>query len=256
MILTCPDCSTRYLAKPEAIGENGRTVRCSKCSNTWFVASELDTVALEEQTREDLAEEGKGRRDDVLGEDNDVAGRRSSDQRESQNNVNSPGAHVKIRDKADQKRRQQRIFGVTMIWVSTLGLLVLAAILAYIFRQPIVEKFPQTSAIYDAFKVEASASGLMLETPKTEYIRVEGVPRLVVNGAVQNLTKKKKSVPLVKISILNRNDEEITHWFVQPMPQNIGPQEKVKFAAEYPNPPVDAASLAYKLTSQDDAVSP
>jgi len=256
MILTCPDCSTRYLAKPESIGENGRTVRCSKCSNTWFVAAESDTVALEEQTRSELAQEKKGRRDDEESEDGGVTGRRSGDRRDDLNDMNEPGAHVTIRDKADKKRRQQRIFGVTMIWVTTLGLLALAAILAYIFRQPIVEKFPQTAAVYDAFKVEASATGLVLETPRTEYIRVDGEPRLVVNGAVQNLTKKKKDIPLVKLSILNRNDEEITHWFVQPSPGNIDARGKVEFAAEYPNPPVDAASLTYKLATQDDNTTP
>ena len=166
--------------------------------------------------------------------------------------MSEPGAHVKIRDKADKKRRQQRIFGVTMIWVTTLGLLALAAILAFIFRQPIVEKFPQTAAVYNAFKVEASATGLVLEVPRTEYIRVDGEPRLVVNGAVQNLTKKRKDIPLVKLSILNRNDEEITHWFVQPSPSNIGPRAKIEFAAEYPNPPVDAASLTYKLAVEGE----
>jgi len=211
------------------------------------VAAEADTVALEEERRAEIAREKKTRREDDAAEDSGLTGRRRSDQREDFGNMSEPGAHVTIRDKADKKRRQQRIFGVTMIWVTTLGLLVLAAILAYIFRQPIVEKFPQTAAVFNAFQVEASASGLVLETPLTEYIRVDGEPRLVVNGAVQNLTKKKKDVPLVRLSILNRNDEEITHWFVQPTPQNIGPRGKVEFAAEYPNPPVDAASLTYKL---------
>ncbi len=259
MILTCPNCSTRYLAKPEAIGENGRTVRCSKCSNTWFVAAEPDVVALEEETREDVETKKKLRREDVEAEEGPVTGRRQSDLREGlhkPNNLNAPGAHVTIRDKADKKRRQQRIFGVTMIWVTTLGLLLLTAVLAFIFRQPIVEKFPQASVLYDAFKVEATASGLVLETPKTEYIRIDGVPRLVVNGAVQNLTKKNKDVPMVKLSILNRNDEEITHWLVQPTPETIGPRGKIEFAAEYPNPPVDAASLTYKLALDDEAVRP
>jgi hypothetical protein len=244
------------LVKPESISENGRTVRCSKCSNTWFVAAEPDMVELEEQTRAELASDKKGRRGDDASEDGGVTGRRSGDRRDLGPDIGEQGAHVQIRDKADKKRRQQRIFGVTMIWVTTLGLLAVAAILAFIFRQPIVEKFPQTASIYNAFKVEASATGLILETPKTEYIRVDGEPRLVVNGAVQNLTKKEKTIPLVKLSILNRNDEEITHWFVQPSPGSIGPREKVEFAAEYPNPPVDAASLTYKLAGQEAGANP
>jgi len=245
MILTCPNCNTRYLTKPEAIGNNGRTVRCSKCSNTWFVAAEPDALTLAEQEQPELTEIPPTRReDDKAALATEAQGRRQSDR--MQEDV-IPGAHVSFRDKADHKRRQRRVFGVAMIWITTLGLLALAALLAFIFRQPIVEKFPQTSAIYDAFKVKASSTGLVLDAPQTEYIRVEGEPRLVINGVVQNLTKKHKTIPMVKLSILNRNDEEITHWFVQPDPKSIGPRGKVEFAVEYPNPPVDAASLTYKL---------
>ena len=256
MILTCPNCSTRYLTKPDAIGENGRTVRCAKCGTTWFVTADPDALALEDQARADMTVieddqtsatqevQTDGRR--VEDQDGSLTGRRRSDDRAER------GAHVSIRDKADKKRRTQRIFGVTMIWVTTLGLLALAAVLAFLFRQPIVEKFPQTAAIYEAFKVKASSTGLALDPLQTEYIRVEGEPHLVINGAVQNLTNKDKVIPLVKLSILNRSDEEITHWFVQPSPDTVGPKGKVKFAAEYPNPPVDAVSLTYKLALEGE----
>ena len=247
MILTCPNCSTRYMVKEDAISENGRTVRCAKCSTTWFVAAQPDALMLEDQDKAELTEVGTARRDD------DREGR--TKQRRQKNNEalndGSPGAHVSIRDKADQSRRRRRIFGVAMIWVTSLALLGIAAFLAYLFRQPIVKKYPQTSAVYEAFNIKASTTGLILSPPETEYIRVEGDTHLVVNGTVQNLTKERKTIPLVKLSILNRNDEEITHWFVQPDPKTVAPKGRVTFAAEYPNPPVDAASLTYKLADAE-----
>ena len=38
MFIACPNCSTRYLVDPVAIGITGRDVRCAKCAHSWFQA--------------------------------------------------------------------------------------------------------------------------------------------------------------------------------------------------------------------------
>jgi len=44
MKIKCPDCSTSYEIKAEAVGAEGRSVKCSKCGNRWFVSPEDDDV--------------------------------------------------------------------------------------------------------------------------------------------------------------------------------------------------------------------
>jgi predicted Zn finger-like uncharacterized protein len=35
MQVTCPNCGARYAVDPLAIGPNGRTVQCARCSHRW-----------------------------------------------------------------------------------------------------------------------------------------------------------------------------------------------------------------------------
>ncbi|MHA7775716.1 zinc-ribbon domain-containing protein [Roseibium sp. M-1] len=39
MKIKCPDCATSYEIKAEALGPEGRSVKCAKCGNRWFVSS-------------------------------------------------------------------------------------------------------------------------------------------------------------------------------------------------------------------------
>lgn len=38
MLIQCPQCSAKYAVPDQSIGIGGRTVRCAKCANSWFVA--------------------------------------------------------------------------------------------------------------------------------------------------------------------------------------------------------------------------
>ena len=42
MKIKCPDCKTAYDIKPEILGEEGRSVKCARCGNRWFVGPKRD----------------------------------------------------------------------------------------------------------------------------------------------------------------------------------------------------------------------
>jgi predicted Zn finger-like uncharacterized protein len=38
MKITCPDCDTSYDIRPELVGPEGRSVKCARCGNRWFIS--------------------------------------------------------------------------------------------------------------------------------------------------------------------------------------------------------------------------
>ncbi|MEP3889445.1 MAG: DUF3426 domain-containing protein [Hellea sp.] len=249
MILTCPECSTRYLTKENAIGPNGRTVRCAKCDTTWFVASEADELALQDNQTpvEDIVPVAAG-----------IAAGTSPDRGFTQNGPaaapsqlgGQPGAHVVMRDKVDQERRRRRLTSVGLIWAVPLALLFIAAVLGYVFRQNIVNGIPQTATIYKSLGIDVSLSGLNIEDPIVRSALVDGKPVLVVNGAVRNITAQSQDIPMVELTLHSKDGEPLVTWLVDVNKASLGKNERVTFISEYPNPPVDAVKLRYKFADE------
>ncbi len=72
MIITCPDCATRYDVDDERFTPSGRSVRCTSCGESWFVPApeELDVAPIEdlspaarvdEEEDENKPKRGRGR---------------------------------------------------------------------------------------------------------------------------------------------------------------------------------------------------
>ncbi len=249
MILTCPDCATRYSTNPEAIGPNGRTVRCSSCSATWFVSAEPDIMELNEQQAEMLAPVIR----EVPGSEDLTREDQSQDEGVSFGRKTPElGAHVTIRDQTDQRRRNRRLLGISMIWLITLGLLTAAALIAFFFRQPIVEKAPAAASIYRAFGITVKEKGLDFENPKTRNIIVNNQPTLVVNGHIRNHAPEARAVPMIELSLVTLEGDVLARWAVEPPQAKIPAGERMEYVSEYPNPPVEAATLKYRFLDEGE----
>ena len=55
MILTCPECDTKYVVKDGAIPPGGRQVRCAACKHSWHEDAPLETAAGDVMTPDDDA---------------------------------------------------------------------------------------------------------------------------------------------------------------------------------------------------------
>ena len=242
MILNCPECSTSYLTKEDAIGPNGRTVRCAKCEATWFVAAEMDELTLKDNQLEaivpaaqqtssvpDLSAPGEGVANPLFG---------------------GVGADVEHRDKVEGERRRRRLRSVALIWIIPLLVLIFAAILGYVFRQNIVKKVPAAATFYKSFGIKVKTSGLDIEKPVTRSALVNGEPILVINSAVRNISSMPQNVPYVEFSLHSKSGTPVVTWLVDVKKDSLAKKERIAFVSEYPNPPIDAVTLRYKFAAE------
>ena len=285
MILTCPECSTRYFAKDEAIGPNGRTVRCSKCQNSWFVSLDLDEYVLKDNESEDLRPlsnpptpisgsdvspswetsklsdnrtENKTDFENLLvqKQENAIADNPAFEDLKSQTGhkneaqpVYTTGAHVGIRDRADKQRRTRRLSIVGLIWSATVGTLVGCAGLAYLFRQDIVEDYPKMATLYKAVGIEVTRDGLSFDPPITRSIYMDGQPVLVINGSVKNISGRRINLHPIIFSLHNKNEEQLVEWRFEFEQSQLEKNKRAEYVTHFPNPPLDAVNLTYRFTN-------
>lgn len=245
MILTCPECSTKYLTQADVIGPNGRTVRCANCQTTWFVSAAAkdnnpplaDTKALEEDLK--VAPDIEPQIDQGLG----------ATHGEVSETVSSPdvplGAHVTMRDKADAEKLRARMKIIRLIWSIPLVIFIIAAVLSYVYRQDVVNKFPQAATFYKMFGLVVKTAGLEIENPVVKTALMDGQTVLIINSAVRNVSTDLQPVPVIKLSLQNRLGENLVEWHVEPEKPRLNPKERLTFASEFPDPPADAVNLTY-----------
>jgi len=60
MQIVCPNCSTSYGLKPNALGDSGRSVRCARCRTVWFAApADEPAIAEGEPASAEIAPAGE-----------------------------------------------------------------------------------------------------------------------------------------------------------------------------------------------------
>lgn len=236
MILTCPECSTNYMAKDGSIGPNGRSVTCARCDTTWFVPGiDPDAMALEDIETVLITPEAETQPD--LPFSPDVGS-------------SAPvGAHILLRDKADAEKLAKRRREIRLIWAVPIILLVVAGSAAILKRQAIVGAFPRTATLYQAVGFDVKANGLDIRNLKSERLIVDGEPVLRVTGEVVNLTKNDMTAPLVQLRLGNRSGEPLADWFVEAGTVEAG--QSVKIETDYPAPPIDSIDLNYRFVPDE-----
>jgi predicted Zn finger-like uncharacterized protein len=199
MILTCPQCSTRYHVDPASVGANGRTVRCASCSNRWLAKPPADAPMMIELAPEALAATSR--------------------------------LPVAAPDKA-RGRGSASLVG----WLAGV-LVVLVVASAVIGRNEIVAGFPASAAIYQWLGLPIALQlGLQFEGVVSKRLQEGGVAVLVVEGAIINLSEKQRRVPPIRVTLLDGGGRRLQQELFQAKDGELDAGGKTRFSGRLLNP--------------------
>lgn len=221
MIATCPACSTRYLVDPGALGPTGRLVRCAKCAHTWHLEPaedaprRVEVPPLEPPAAAQVSLRGTGR-------------------------VQLPAL--------PQKRRRLSAVGWTAYAV------VLAGIIAgglWWTREHVVSRWPSAARYYQMLGIPVEAAQGSFDFHNVTPIRdiENGLPTLVIQGEVVNVSSVARQVPKLKVTLLDSSSRELQSWSFTVSDDRLLPGASVPFRTSIAQP--NEAATMIKVSVSD-----
>ncbi len=200
MIVTCPECSTRYHVEPAALG-GGRKVRCTKCAHTWMMVPP-----------------------DAL---NEVAAALSAEG-EPALSAMAPAAGA-----GATGRGLARVLWVVLV-VAVAGTMGGGVV----WLDDVVRLWPPAQALYRLAGLEVALPGVGLEVRNIIWkaVRRGGVTFLAVRGEVSNMSGSVREVPRMRGHLFDDKDRELQRWTFTAPEARLLPGENVVFSTELENP--------------------
>ncbi len=230
MILTCPACATSYFVPDEAIGPNGRRVRCKTCGHDWRASLEDAPLELEPAT------EGLSPAADPA----------SETLPESLAETPAPELPRAFRARAERKRRTRQAAAAGAAWAAAAAVVLGLITGGVLFREEIVRKFPATAGAYGALGLDVNIVGLEFEAQRAR-VAPHDPGRIVVSGAVRNIRETEVSSPPIRVILQDERGVEIASRVLRPDWPPILPGKVEGFATVIADPQGKAAGMTTKF---------
>ena len=230
MILTCPSCATSYFTPDEAIGPNGRKVRCQACAHIWHARlndEPLDLTAPAEAV--------------AVAPDSAAAAPRD-DAPDSLAETPAPELPRAFRARAERQRRVRRAATHGAVWAGLASVFIGILAAAWLFRVEVVELYPRAAAAYAMVGAPVNPTGLDFEAVKARPAP-NAPDRVLVSGALRNVRDREVIAPPVRVALLDAHGAEIGHAIVRIDAAPVLPGGVQGFAALIHDPGAKAAGV-------------
>ncbi len=276
MILTCPQCASRFLTPARAIGAKGRKVKCSSCAETWFQEPDEETLSEIQEQEDETAS--------VIEPEDESPALESEVEVEE---VTEPEPEAAIEDasvedipegvKPAQEEaldfefvERKSIFARALLFFrgepialkqraggygAAAVLFVLTVFVFSVFQAPLVKAWPASAGFYKVFGIQSklSGQGLIFDDLMAE---IEG-DEIKISGQVVNLYKKPQDMPPVLITVHAEGQKVLERWFVTLPQGRVESEQIIPFSLAYVSKHLkDAEALKVKFVLKVEEETP
>lgn len=281
MHIICPHCTTSYAINPGTLGSSGRTVRCSRCKETWLARPE-DAVEMAEampnasqsappapRSAEDeweaMAREDEGQDTPVVDSPSISTGWPAEGENTLAGDDDwTPAARQGMDDETPTTHRQRlarllRLPSLPRIpFMPSLGLpgactamgaLILGLLVG---RADVVRLMPQTAAFYKLVGLDVNLRGLAFKDIKVTNETVDGKPVLVIEGTIIGESRKPVELPRLRFSVRDAQGTEIYAWNAVLEQPVLNPGERAFFKSRLASPPPEGRNIDVRFFNKRD----
>ena len=217
MIVGCPNCSARFIVKAQAIGENGRKVKCARCKHTWFQKPDLEVLEAAKQSN-------------AVEEPEEVE--------PVPNGANVP---------AVAKKRVS----------FALKLAAMVSFIFFVLTMSIVNAnniLPSMAGYYSLFGIY-DTTDIALYDIKVEKVESGNYSDVVISGKIVNESEQQQKLPALRMTIFSDAGEKLKTVTLEPQGSLMAPGEKIDFTDTIPRMPDSASKVVMDLGNGLDLAS-
>jgi predicted Zn finger-like uncharacterized protein len=260
MIITCPQCATRFSLGQTVIGPQGRKVRCSSCRHIWVQMplaeseeapageAESETLSFEEAAQPAASAEaaaGAAAAPAAAGASTasvaaaGVSAGVASAAASAMEATAPEMAVTRFQRPSAEAEDQRTIWPVLLAWLLFFAMVVAIVAGFYRFRQQFVDLWPPAVQLYELVDIDVvppPGYGLRIEVGDQSRTVEEGVAFLTVKGTLANVSDRPRRVAHIQGTMFDAAGRPAQTWDFAPNKEILAAHETIAFETKVKNP--------------------